>query len=181
VDYDLKIILDTINHDRLMEQLRGKIRNRQVLGPIRQIPASRVEMPNGTRETTPQRVPQGGLSWLLAHTTRDPLDKELEEKGRTYARGGQILLSGSHPSARTDVLAFWLARSARTCRSGEGGSRTRLLCAQRGGSIDPEAGMKRMRVPVWTHADSPRSAAFSNSVCHSALRSRASWRGASES
>ena len=32
VDCDLKSFFDTVNHDRLMEQLRGKIRDGQVLG-----------------------------------------------------------------------------------------------------------------------------------------------------
>jgi len=35
VDCDLKSFFDTVNHDRLMGQLRGKIHDRQVLGLIR--------------------------------------------------------------------------------------------------------------------------------------------------
>ena len=36
-------------------------------------------LPDGTREATPQGVPQGGpLSPLLANIVLDPLDKELE-------------------------------------------------------------------------------------------------------
>ena len=38
-----------------------------------------VDLPDGTREATPQGVPQGGpLSPLLANIALDPLDQELE-------------------------------------------------------------------------------------------------------
>ena len=68
VDCDLKSFFDTVNHDRLMEQLRGKIRDRQVLGLIRGYLQAGVMMPDGTREATPQGVPQGGpISPLLAN------------------------------------------------------------------------------------------------------------------
>ena len=35
VDCDLKSFFDTVNHDRLMEQLREKVRDRKVLSLIR--------------------------------------------------------------------------------------------------------------------------------------------------
>jgi RNA-directed DNA polymerase len=87
VDCDLKSFFDTVNHDRLMEQLRGKIRDRQVLGLIRGYLQAGVMMPDGTREATAQGVPQGGpLSPLLANIVLDPLDKELESRGHKFAR-----------------------------------------------------------------------------------------------
>jgi len=87
VDCDLKSFFDTVNHDRLMGQLREKIRDRQVLGLIRHYLVAGVELPDGTREATPQGVPQGGpLSPLLANITLDPLDKELERRGHRFAR-----------------------------------------------------------------------------------------------
>ena len=87
VDCDLKSFFDTVNHDRLMEQLREKVRDRKVLGLIRRYLQAGVVLPDGTREATPQGVPQGGpLSPLLANITLDPLDKELERRGHRFAR-----------------------------------------------------------------------------------------------
>ena len=87
VDCDLKSFFDTVNHDRLMGQLREKVRDRKVLGLIRRYLEAGVVLPDGTREATPQGVPQGGpLSPLLANITLDPLDKELERRGHRFAR-----------------------------------------------------------------------------------------------
>ena len=87
VDCDLKSFFDTVNHDRLMGQLREKIHDRKVLDLIRRYLEAGVVLPDGTREATPQGVPQGGpLSPLLANITLDPLDKELERRGHHFAR-----------------------------------------------------------------------------------------------
>jgi len=87
VDCDLKSFFDTVNHNRLMGQLREKIRDRKVLGLIRRYLEAGVVLPDGTREATPQGVPQGGpLSPLLANIVLDPLDKELERRGHRFAR-----------------------------------------------------------------------------------------------
>ena len=87
VECDLKSFFDTVNHDRLMKALLGKIRCRKTLGLIRRYLTAGVELPDGTREATPQGVPQGGpLSPLLANIALDPLDKELEPRGHKFAR-----------------------------------------------------------------------------------------------
>jgi len=87
VDCDLKSFFDTVNHERLMGQLREKIHDRLVLGLIRRYLEAGVVLPDGTRESTTQGVPQGGpLSPLLANITLDPLDKELESRGHRFAR-----------------------------------------------------------------------------------------------
>ena len=87
VDCDLKSFFDTVNHDRLMGELRVKIRDRQVLGLIRAYLQAGVMLPDGTREATPLGVPQGGpLSPLLANIVLTPLDKELEARGHMFAR-----------------------------------------------------------------------------------------------
>ncbi len=87
VDCDLKSFFDTVNHDKLMTSLRKKIRCRMTLGLIRRYLMAGVRLPDGTREATPQGVPQGGpLSPLLANIVLDPLDKELEKRGHHFAR-----------------------------------------------------------------------------------------------
>ena len=87
VDCDLKSFFDTVNHERLMSQLRTKVRDRKVLDLIRRYLQAGVILPDGTREATPQGVPQGGpLSPLLANITLTPLDKELERRGHRFAR-----------------------------------------------------------------------------------------------
>lgn len=86
-DCDLKSFFDTVNHDRLLGQLREKAGDRKVLGLIRRYLQAGVVLPDGTREATPCGVPQGGpLSPLLANITLDPLDKELEKRGHKFAR-----------------------------------------------------------------------------------------------
>lgn len=87
VDCDLKSFFDTVNHDRLMGQLREKVQDRWGLGLIRRYLTAGVVLPDGTREATSQGVPQGGpLSPLLANITLDPLDRELERRGHRFVR-----------------------------------------------------------------------------------------------
>ncbi len=75
VDCDLKSFFDLVPHNRLVDALRKKVRDRKVLGLIRSYLQAGVVLPDGTREDTPQGVPQGGpLSPLLANITLDPLD-----------------------------------------------------------------------------------------------------------
>jgi RNA-directed DNA polymerase len=108
VDCDLKSFFDTVNHDRLMGQLREKVRDRKVLSLIRRYLKAGVVLPDGTREATPQGVPQGGpLSPLLANITLDPLDKELERRGHRFARYADDFLV----MVKSSKAAEWLMGS----------------------------------------------------------------------
>ncbi len=87
VDCDLKSFFDTVNHERLMQELRRKVKDAQVLKLISSYLRAGVVLPDGSREETPLGVPQGGpLSPLLANIVLNPLDKELEKRGHRFAR-----------------------------------------------------------------------------------------------
>ena len=104
VECDLKSFFDTVNHDRLMNALREKVRCRKTLGLIRRYLTAGVVLPEGAREATPQGVPQGGpLSPLLANIVLDPLDKELEARGHKFARYADdfiVLVKSANAAAR---------------------------------------------------------------------------------
>ena len=107
VECDLKSFFDTVNHDRLMRSLLGKVRCRKTLGLIRRYLTAGVVLPDGTREATPQGVPQGGpLSPLLANIVLDPLDKELESRGHKFARyADDFIVLVKSPNAAKRVMA----------------------------------------------------------------------------
>jgi RNA-directed DNA polymerase len=107
VECDLKSFFDTVNHHRLMHALKGKVRCRQTLRLIQRYLTAGVELPEGTREATPQGVPQGGpLSPLLANIVLDPLDKELEARGHRFARyADDFIVMVKSAKAGTRVLA----------------------------------------------------------------------------
>ena len=87
VDCDLKAFFDTVNHEKLLTQLREKIGGGKLLRLIGRYLRAGVELPDGSREPTPLGVPQGGpLSPLLANIVLDPLDKELERRRHHFAR-----------------------------------------------------------------------------------------------
>ncbi|MCB1225893.1 MAG: hypothetical protein KDK99_08805 [Verrucomicrobiales bacterium] len=126
IDCDLRSFFDTVNHDRLLNQLRLKngsgnasprqrhskseaksqrLRNEvKLLRLIGRYLRAGVVLPDGTREATPLGVPQGGpLSPLLANISLDPLDKEIERRGHVHARYADdfiILVDGKMKAQR---------------------------------------------------------------------------------
>ncbi|MCC5022957.1 MAG: hypothetical protein J6386_09265 [Candidatus Synoicihabitans palmerolidicus] len=103
VDCDLKAFFDTVNHDRLMAQLREKLPDPLVLQLIHRYLTAGVVLLDGRYEETPEGVPQGGpLSPLLANIVLDPLDQELTRRGHRFARYADdfLIMVGSAQAAK---------------------------------------------------------------------------------
>ena len=78
VDCDLKSFFDTVNHDRLMGQLRDKIHDRRVLGLIRRYLQAGWCCPTAPARPRLKGCRRAPLSPLLANITLDPLDSRSE-------------------------------------------------------------------------------------------------------
>ena len=86
VDIDLSKFFDRVNHDRLMQRLATRIKDKRVLKLIRAFLNSGV-MIDGVVTETREGTPQGGpLSPLLSNIVLDELDKELEKRGLRFVR-----------------------------------------------------------------------------------------------
>jgi RNA-directed DNA polymerase len=112
VDCDLKSFFDHVDHDLLMARVAEKVRDKRVLRLIGRYLRAGVVLPDGRREPTPRGVPQGGpLSPLLANIMLTPLDRELEKRGRRFARYADdflVLTADRREAERTmgEVVAF---------------------------------------------------------------------------
>ena len=79
-------VIDRVNHDLLMTQLRGKVQDKRLLALIGKYLRAGV-MVNDQFEASFEGVPQGGpLSPLLSNIMLDSLDQELESRGHKFAR-----------------------------------------------------------------------------------------------
>ncbi|QQZ08368.1 group II intron reverse transcriptase/maturase [Heyndrickxia vini] len=86
VDMDLEKFFDKVNHDRLMNTLAKKFKDKPLLKLIRKYLQAGV-MINGIISSTNKGTPQGGpLSPLLSNIVLDELDKELEARGHKFVR-----------------------------------------------------------------------------------------------
>ena len=86
VDLDLEKFFDRVNHDRLLNRLGSRIRDKRVLTLIGRYLRSGV-MVGGLCEATEEGTPQGGpLSPLLSNIVLDELDKELERRALQFVR-----------------------------------------------------------------------------------------------
>jgi RNA-directed DNA polymerase len=86
VDVDLSRFFDLVDHDLLMSLLSRRVQDKRIKRLIaRYLRAGCID--NQLLVESREGVPQGGpLSPLLANIMLDPLDKELEKRGHTFAR-----------------------------------------------------------------------------------------------
>lgn len=86
VDIDLKSFFDKVNHDYLMNLLKRKVQDPELLRLIWRFLRSPIQI-KGKLHKRRQGVPQGGpLSPLLSNIVLDELDKELERRGVRFVR-----------------------------------------------------------------------------------------------
>ena len=86
VDIDLEKFFDRVNHDRLMNLLGKKIKDKPLLRQIRKYLKTGI-MTNGITELRREGTPQGSpLSPILSNIVLDELDKELEKRGHKFCR-----------------------------------------------------------------------------------------------
>jgi RNA-directed DNA polymerase len=87
VDLDLSKFFDRVHHQRLLNRLGQKVRDRGVLNLVRQMLKAKVVLPDGTTVSTEEGTPQGGpLSPLLSNIVLDEWDWELERRGLRFVR-----------------------------------------------------------------------------------------------
>lgn len=86
VDIDLEKFFDKVQHDKLMNILKERIKDARVLRLIRDF-LNAGTMIDGLVHASSEGTPQGGpLSPLLSNVILDKLDKELEKRGHKFCR-----------------------------------------------------------------------------------------------
>ena len=86
VDIDLSKFFDRINHDRMLERIKLKIKDKRIIKLIGLTLRSGV-CANGSLIPTTEGTTQGSpLSPLLSNIVLDELDKELEKRGLEFCR-----------------------------------------------------------------------------------------------
>lgn len=86
VDIDLEKFFDKVQHDKLMNILKERVKDARVLKLIRDF-LNAGTMIEGVVHDSSEGTPQGGpLSPLLSNIILDKLDKELESRGHKFCR-----------------------------------------------------------------------------------------------
>lgn len=119
VDADLKSYFDTIPHEGLMELVRQRVVDGSVLALVEQcLEAGVLEELEGWQPTE-RGTPQGAvISPLLANLYLNPLDHELERRGRKLVRYADdlVVLCRSREEAQTvlEELRVWTGKAGLT-------------------------------------------------------------------
>ena len=105
-DIDLKGFFDEVVHDKLMNRVGAKVRDKRLLRLIGSYLRAPMQWPDQSRSKRWKGTPQGGpLSPLLANIYLDALDKELEGRGLSFVRyADDIAIFTSSPRAAERVL-----------------------------------------------------------------------------
>lgn len=111
VDVDLKSYFDTIDHVRLLDQVRAHVSDGRLLRLLEQMLQSGV-MEGGQLANTDSGTPQGGvISPLLANIYLTPLDRLIERSGHTLVRYADdfvvLCRSRSQAEAMLQLLSDW--------------------------------------------------------------------------
>jgi len=117
VDIDIAEFFDRVHHDILMRRVAEVIRDKRVLTLIGRYLRSGI-MVEGVVVAAAEGTPQGSpLSPLLANIYLDPLDKELEKRGHSFARyaDDSNVYVGSEASANRLIrtLPEWIEKHLR--------------------------------------------------------------------
>ena len=102
VDLDLSRCFDTLDHQLMMDSVRQRIRDRSILGLIKQFLESGA-MVSGNWQASEKGSPQGGvISPLLANIYLNAFDQEMAERGHQLVRYADdiLILCGSESAAQ---------------------------------------------------------------------------------
>jgi group II intron reverse transcriptase/maturase len=111
VDLDLRSYFDQVKHDKLMQLVGQKVRDKRLLRLIGDYLRAPSQTAEGRQTARQQGTPQGGpLSPLLANIYLDPLDQELERRGLSFVRyADDIAIFVASPRAAERVKASVMA------------------------------------------------------------------------
>jgi len=136
VDADLKSYFDTIPHDQLMEQVRGKVSDGRVLELLRAYLTQKV------METAKSWTPEGGtpqgavISPLLSNLYLHPLDQQMAQQGSEMVRYADdfVMLCRSQAEAATTLeqVRQWAEQVGLALHPGK----TRIVDATEKGGFD---------------------------------------------
>jgi RNA-directed DNA polymerase len=137
VDADLKSYFDTIPHARLLELVKQRVADGRVMDLLeRFLQAGVMEEAKGWQPTE-RGTPQGGvISPLLANVYLDPLDHQMEARGRSMVRYADdfVILCRSQAEAEAALgeVREWVAAAGLTLHP----EKTRIVDASQAGGFD---------------------------------------------